>query len=343
MPRVAILGTGLIGSSIGLALKQRGEVRDLEIVGFDRYRSTANASQKAGALDKVENEPSRAVRGAGLVILAAPVLANRRLMEEIADALEDGAVVTDTGSTKAETMRWAAELMPSRVTFIGGHPMAGKTEAGPRFADPALFEDSRWVVVAPPGAPSAAIESVTNLANAVGAEPMFMDAQEHDAYVAAISHVPMLLSTALFRTARASEAWPELSLLAAGGFKDATRLTATDPAMAYDIAVTNSEQILHWLDRFRGALLDLKELLEAGEERRDEYFKLIAQNEFEYTAYRAGKVGREADSSLPDSSGFDFGSFLMGEVIKEKMQEINRDQEKRLEDLDREQRMRRNV
>src|SRR5690606_37837229 len=132
------------------------------------------------------------------------------------------------------------------------------TDFGPGAAESTLFDGARWVLVPSVHASDEAIQTVTRIARALGAEPMIMDADEHDAYVAAISHLPMMASIALFSMARASEAWPELSVLAAGGFRDTTRLASTDADMAYDITVTNREHIGHWIDRYVSALHELR-------------------------------------------------------------------------------------
>lgn len=342
MARVAILGTGLIGTSIGLRLRHNG-AKDVEIVGHDRYNDFAGQAKKQGAFDRVESDPREAVRDAGLVILSAPVLANHKLMGEIASSLAPNAIVTDTGSTKAETLRQAAQLLPTSVSFVGGHPMAGKTETGPRAAHPGLFDGARWVVVPSASAPDRAVRSVTGLIEQLGAEAMFMDAEEHDSYVAAISHMPMMVATALFRFTHDSEAWPELSSLAGGGFKDTTRLASTDPAMSHDIAVTNREQIVHWLSRFRASVYELEQKLSATEEE-EELFRYLAQAQFEHESFINGKIGRaEGEPGMDKSAGFDFGSFLMGDVIRDKLAEVQRNQEDRLTDLEKKQRSKRNV
>ena len=153
--------------------------------------------------------------------------------------------------------------------------MAGKTEFGPEAAEETLFEGARWVIVPAVEASSEAITIITNIAKTLGATPMVMDAEEHDAYVAAISHLPMMAAMALFSMGRASEAWPELSLLAAGGFRDMTRLAGTDPDMAYDIAMTNKENIAHWIDRYVVALQELRRRL-VDVEGEDEFYRLLA-------------------------------------------------------------------
>ncbi len=321
MTTVAILGTGLIGSSIGLRLRQSSSIPELEVVGFDRYRQSLQAARKVGAIDRGVDDPARAVEGAALVILSAPILSNHWLMEQIAEALEPGAVVMDTGSTKAATLAHARKHLPTSVSFVGSHPMAGKTETGAQAADANLFEGARWVIVPPANVSERAVDAAVQVAENCGAETMFMDAEEHDAYVAAISHLPMLSAIGLFRLTRASEAWPELSLLASGGFKDTTRLAGTDPAMSYDIIVTNREQIAHWLDRMRDELRELRERV-MDQEGEGDLFKLLAQTEFEHTAYRAGKVGRDVKNPMADAPMFDFSSFIMGEALKQKMHEI---------------------
>ncbi|MSQ41978.1 MAG: prephenate dehydrogenase/arogenate dehydrogenase family protein [Dehalococcoidia bacterium] len=340
MPRVAIIGTGLIGASIGLRLRSSGALPDLEVVGYDRERDHQRRARTIGALDREADSAAAAVAGAAVVILAVPALALRQLLEEIAPALVPGAVVTDTASTKGEVMVWAQQALPPTVAFVGGHPMAGKTEAGPASAGAALFEGARWVIVPSPGASETAVETVRKLVEIMGARTMFMDASEHDAYVAAISHLPLLAAHALFSLTRGSEAWPELSLLAAGGFRDATRLTGTEPNMAFDIIQTNREQIVHWLTRYRAALRDLQQLIErAGSE--EELFRALAQANWDYSTFIEGAVGRtevdeKSGTALPSG---DFARMMLGDAMTEKMRQIGDANEARLAELERRQRL----
>ncbi|MGE0227132.1 MAG: prephenate dehydrogenase [Dehalococcoidia bacterium] len=334
MPRVAILGTGLIGASIGLRLKASRD--QLEVVGFDTYREHAQAAERSKAVDRAMRSPREAVTGAGLVILAAPILAIRELMGEIASALEPGVIVTDTGSTKAEVMRWARDLLPPHASFIGGHPMAGKTESGPGAADAALFEGARWAVVPSGDAAEDAVDVVTGLAHTMGARPMFLDAEEHDAYVAAISHLPLMVATALFRLNRDSEAWPELSALAAGGFRDTSRLAGTDPAMAHDIAITNRIQLVHWIERYIETLRGMQRQV-ADVEGEQELFRLFARTSLEHGAFMSGAVGRkEIDeahwAAVPESSMMDL---LLGGTMADRARELSRRADERLAEAER--------
>jgi prephenate dehydrogenase len=247
----------------------------------------------------------------------------REVMGDISDRLEPGAVVTDTGSTKTRIMAWAAELLPSTVTFVGGHPLAGKTESGPGNASATLFEGARWVIVAPPkGDAQLALETVQGLAAIAGATAMYMDAEEHDAYVAAISHLPLLAATALFRLARSSEAWPELSVLAASGFKDTTRLAGTDEGLSFDIASTNREQLVGWLRRYRAELRDLEEAIDQAEPGED-LLRLFGQANVDYTAFRAGVVGRqEVDARGNAMADIGMTDLLLGGNFAERLRQL---------------------
>ncbi len=339
--RVAILGTGLIGSSIGLGLRAR--VEDVTVVGYDRESHVLQQALRRGALHEAARDLEEAVRDADIVVLAVPVLAIQKLLGEIKDYLRPDAVITDTGSSKTEIMRTAREALGGHQGFVAGHPMAGKTDFGPSAADPNLFDGARWVVAPSVNASAEAIAIVTNMVETLGAKPVVMDAEEHDAYVAGVSHLPMMAAMALFSLGRASEAWPELSTLAAGGFRDMTRLAGTDPAMAYDIAVTNRQNIAHWIDRYVVTLQELRRRL-VDAEAEDDLYKLLAATELEYSQFRSGKVGREEgkEKEALDIGG-SFQDFVAGAWVREKFNEIMKDSEDRLREMDAEERTRRKI
>ena len=265
MNRIAIIGTGLIGSSMGMALK-KAQV-SAEIVGTDRDRGTANRAQKIRALDSTETNPLRAVRGASLVILSTPVGAMEEIMKLIGPELDEGCVVTDTGSTKSEVLRWAEQHLPSTVNFVGGHPMAGKELSGPDAAQADLFQDTTYCVVPGRRADQEAVSTVVKMAETMGAKPYFIDSAEHDSFVGAVSHLPMVLSTVLMRLTSSSPSWPEISRLASTGFRDVSRLASGDPVMSRDICLTNQEGIVHWIDQFIKEMYAFRGLVQEGGER----------------------------------------------------------------------------
>lgn len=338
--RVAILGTGLIGASIGLGLRER--VSGVYVIGYDRNRRAADTARKLKAVDEIAFSATETVRDADVVVLAVPVLAIKPLLEEIKGSLKPDAVITDTGSSKAEIMRWAREILPGHQGVVAGHPMAGKTEFGPEAAEETLFEGARWVIVPSVEARPEAITIVTNIIKTLGAEPMIMDAEEHDAYIAAISHLPMMASIALFSMGRASEAWPELSVLAAGGFKDMTRLTGTEPDMAYDIAMTNKDNIAHWIDRYVVALQELRRRL-VDVEGEDDFYRLLSATNMDHTEFKYGKVGREEKAPGERIEAAGVSDYLAGGWIRDKFNEVMSASEERLKKMDEEERLRRRI
>lgn len=290
--RITIIGTGLIGGSIGLALKAAG-LEGVEIVGHDRERGSANEAQRRGAVDRAEHNLPKAVRRARMVIIATPVLAVREVLEQISGELAEGAVVTDTASTKVHIMQWARELLPPSVSFIGGHPMAGKETQGIEHADAAVFQGRAYCICPAVDADEAAVKSVVGLVRLLDAEPLFMDPEEHDQYAAAVSHLPLMVSTALFTLLRSSPAWGDLAPMASSGFRDVTRLASGDPAMSHGIWTTNREAIIHWLERISSELLRYRDQLK---DARDEaLLETFAAAQMERDAFLASPPRRQAE------------------------------------------------
>jgi len=260
--RVSIVGLGLIGGSMGLAL--RGRQADVEVVGFARRREVAFRAVELGAVDRAEEHLLSAVDAADLVLLATPVMAMKDVMEAMAEGLQEGCTVTDAGSTKAQVMSWASEYLPPTVTFVGGHPMAGKETSGIEAAAADLFVGCTYCLVRGPGATREATDTVERLARQVGARALFIDAAEHDRLVAAVSHLPMLMSSALISMAAGSPDWPEMAGLAATGFRDITRLASGSPQMTRDICFTNTDSIVRWIDEYVKELTRFRHLVANG-------------------------------------------------------------------------------
>ncbi|MBI4200925.1 MAG: prephenate dehydrogenase/arogenate dehydrogenase family protein, partial [Chloroflexi bacterium] len=248
MDKITIVGLGLIGGSIGLALTQ-SKREGLQVVGYDAEPEVGRKAAKRGAVHKAPWRLYDAVERASMVIIATPVLAIREVMEQIADMVAPGCVITDTGSTKEAIMDWAEDYLPEGVSFVGGHPMAGKETSGIDSADPNLFRGARYVVIPGKNAKPEAVQTVMGLVELLGARPFFLNAHEHDSFVASVSHLPILLSAALVSAASKSPSWREISKLASTGFRDVSRLASGDPVMSLDICVTNRESIVYWLDQ----------------------------------------------------------------------------------------------
>jgi len=340
MGKLAIVGLGLIGGSIGLALK-RAEPVNTEVFGFDKDPGVGARALKAGAIQRLAPSVETAVKDASLVIVATPIIAVRRVFEAMAPQLQRGAVVTDTASTKGDVLRWAAEMLPRNVHFVGGHPMAGKEQSGPQAAESSLFDGRPYCVVPSVDASAGAVNAVVGLAEAVGANAFFLDAAEHDAYAAAISHVPLVASLALFSLARGSAAWPELAGMAGPAFRDLTRLTSGQPEMAHDIFLTNRQNILHWLERYIGELKRLAEMIDSSD--ADLLFRALAEAQMERESFLANPPKREpalpsVDLPSPNDA---FTSMILGGLIQERTKDVTSAFEERAREREREDRLRR--
>jgi prephenate dehydrogenase len=319
--RIAIIGLGLIGTSLGLALK-KARLPGVEIVGHDKEPHHASRASKRGAVDKTTYNIHAAVEGARLVIIATPVLAIREVLQTIAPTLTPGAVVTDTGGTKGMVLRWAEEILPPTVAFVGGHPLGVKEESGPDASSPDLFTGAPYCIVPGKGAPPEAVKSVVGLAETVGAVPYFIDAQEHDSYVAAVNHLPFLLSTALVWMTTRSPGWREMSKVASTPYRDFTRWASTDPQVQRDIYITNPEGIVHWIDEFIKTLYELRNLVRGSGADPDALEKALIAAWQERARWLAGNTpGQQEGPSLPRPSDAMLSLFL-GERLAKRMREL---------------------
>ncbi len=266
MERVTIIGLGLIGGSLALALKKAKAGR-VEITGFSRRPETLAKAGKIGAVDKPARSMASAVAGADIVIIATPVMTIKDVLASISKHLSPGCVVTDVGSTKVKVMRWAEKYLPPEVSFIGGHPMAGKETFGIAEADASLFRTCPYCLIPASGATTRSVKKMKELAESVGARPLFIDAELHDSLVAGVSHLPMVLSAAFVTATTKSESWPKMSKLAAGGYRDFSRLASGSSEMNRDICLTNREEIVDWMDRYIEVLKKYRSLMAEDSER----------------------------------------------------------------------------
>jgi prephenate dehydrogenase len=270
MPKIAIIGTGLIGGSLGLAIKKAGV--KAEIVGTSRNHGNANHARKMGAIDRAVRTPEEAVEAADLVIVATPPTSVRATLQAIAPHLMEDCIVTDVTSTKAQVLAWAEEILPENVHFVGGHPMAGRETASIKAADATLLQGCTYIIAPGRNASGEAVKAVVDLVVAIGCKPRFVDPVEHDSFVAGISHLPFMLSTALVNATTKNDAWREMSPLAASGYRDISRLASGDPAMHYGICATNAESIARWIDIYCAELQELRQVIANGCEGLEEVF-----------------------------------------------------------------------
>ena len=260
--RIAIIGLGQIGASIGMDM--RGSFKGVDIVGHDKDPETAGMARRRGAVDDVAYTLPGAVEDAAIVVVAVPVSAVQEVLTVITPHLSDGAIVTDTASTKVTVLEWAEEILPENVDFVGGHPMAGVETPGVEGAQSGMFEGATWAVIPLARTQPKSIDTIVNLIKTLGGEPYYADAVEHDSLVAAISHLPIALSINLMRTAASSPSWREMARMAAGSFRDVSRLASGSVDMHHSIFATNKDFVLHWIDTYVEQLQAMRALVDEG-------------------------------------------------------------------------------
>lgn len=333
MARIAIIGLGYIGGSIGLGLRQ-ANLKNTDIVGFDDWRRARNAAGKQNAVDDTAGSLRDAVDGAGLVILATPPAATEEVLREIAPHLGRGAAVTDTAASKAQVLKWAKQELPDGVSFVGGHPMAGDAASfGIENASATLFQGKRWFVSPAANASDAAVKSVLGMIRELGALPHFLSDEEHDYVVAATSHLPLIVSSALFTLLRGSDGWPDFGRGAGETFRTMTEFNSGDPSLTTEIAVTNREQLQHWIDRFVLELHRVRNLLDENEE---EIFREYSTAQINYAKFQAGE-DMDPDAAhhqdIPDAT-----SQMAALLVSQRVYDRVRDMTKRSEQREKEQR-----
>ncbi|MGH2752810.1 MAG: prephenate dehydrogenase/arogenate dehydrogenase family protein [Actinomycetota bacterium] len=257
MRRLAVLGTGLIGGSIALRVRRDDET--VEVAGYDADPAALAGAVRRGAVTHAARSVADAVTGADLVVLALPVDRIPAAVEDVARLVGAETVVTDVGSSKGEVVRSAGAV--PELSFVGGHPMAGSERHGIEAADPDLFEDAWWVLTPTAGTSSADYSRVTDLVSRLGAKPIALDPAVHDALVARLSHLPQLAASALVEVAAGAGDKDALLGLAAGGFRDVTRIAASESGMWLAILRTNRIAILDALDGLEQRLRGLRRML----------------------------------------------------------------------------------
>jgi len=292
--RVALIGIGLIGSSLSHAIRRGGLART--IVGHAQSEKTRETALRLGLVSSVYASAEEAVRGADLVILCAPVGACGAIAKELGPSLAHGAIVTDVGSVKGAIVRDVGPFVPKGVHFIPGHPIAGTEHSGPEAGFAELF-DGRWCILTPPpDADPAAVAKLSAFWQGLGSHIEVMGAEHHDMVLAITSHVPHLIAYNTVNTARHLERVTDTEVIkfSAGGFRDFTRIAASDPVMWRDVFLNNKEAVLEMLARFSEDLTALQRAIRFGD--GETLYKLFA----EARAVRRGIIQAGQDTAEPD-------------------------------------------
>jgi len=292
-PRVALIGLGLIASSMAHAMRA-GRLAG-EIVGYAKSAETRAVARDLFC-DRVTESAAESVQGADLVVLAVPVGAMEAIAAEIAPHLKPGATVTDVGSVKQAVVDAVAPHVPAGVHFIPGHPLAGTEYSGPRSGFATLFKNRWWLLTPLPDTDPSAIARLRGLLEAMGANVDEMDVEHHDLVLAVVSHVPHAIAYTMVGVAdhmrRVSQS--EIIKYSASGFRDFTRIAASDPVMWRDVFLTNKEAVLDILGRFAEELFVLQRAIRMGDgEHLHAYFTRTR-------AIRRGIIEAGQDTAAPD-------------------------------------------
>ncbi len=256
--RIALVGVGLIGGSLGLALKKRNLVK--EVVGIGHRQESLDKALQVGAVDRVTLKLEEGVKDVGLVFVATPVGLITEMVKRIMVTLPQGAVITDVGSVKEGIVSEVKGILPEGIFFLGGHPLAGSEKRGVEEARADLFENSVCVLTPGEETSSEASEMVKSLWESVGAKVLVMKPEEHDFLLAATSHLPHLLAATLVNLVSGlKEGDTRITSLTASGFKDTTRIAASSPELWRDICLSNRNNLMTMIDRFTGLLEEIKE------------------------------------------------------------------------------------
>jgi prephenate dehydrogenase len=287
---VALLGVGLLGGSLGLALRRQGLAG--RVHGYVRREAAVPECRAAGAVDTAGTDLAEAVREADLVVLCTPLGQMVPLTQRAAPYLAPGALVTDVGSVKAPVVRALEPIVAAAgARFVGSHPLAGSERTGVGAARADLFAGAVCVVTPTPTSDPAAVATVSRLWEAVGGIVLTLSPEAHDERVARTSHLPQALAATLAHLVLAPEAPPEQARLCAGGFRDGTRIASGSPEMWRDIFLANREPVTRALDEFRRTFESLRQAVAAGD--------AAALERFLTTARQRREAWRQTGSASP--------------------------------------------
>jgi prephenate dehydrogenase len=297
--RIAIIGTGLMGGSLALALRGSGAVS--EVVACDSSPEAREEALRMGVADSIEPDPSKAARGSDIVFFATPMGPMARAAADAAPGMAPGTIVSDLASAKMGIMEELQSVLPEGARYVGGHPMAGSEQSGVAFARADLFRDRYYILTPTESTDPDAFRAVHSLLKETGARVISMDPESHDRAMATISHVPHLLSLLLMEMAAdENERMQNIFTIAAGGFRDMTRIAASNPGMWLDIVSENRAFIVERLKDYSARVDSLVSLLEKGQgEELRELFEDARDARLALSAKSGAEVSDVFAISLP--------------------------------------------
>jgi prephenate dehydrogenase len=302
--KIAIIGLGLIGGSLGLIIKKK--LKDIIVLGVDINPEIINKALSKGAIDKGTTDLNM-VDSCDVVFISTYPSQVKDIVKGIKDNLKPGAIVTDVSSIKGQLIEEIPKLLPSEVYFIGGHPMAGSEINGIEGATEILFENAIYCLTPPSNCPNQIVERLFNLIQDIGALPKIINHKDHDLIVAAVSHLPHLVASALVNTAVGIDGNKrEVFQLAAGGFKDTTRVASGSPGLWRDILITNKDNVVFMINSLKKNLEEIKDfILNEDKELLEGYLNEAKIHRDNLPSYTKGVLPslNEVFINIPDTPG----------------------------------------
>ena len=323
MERITIIGTSVVGVSIGMALK-KANLRNTEIVGSSGDRDALKIAAKAGAYDEDTSNLRNAVRGAQMIIMDSAFTQTRELLEAIAPIVEDGCVITDTCSAKVKSLEWAAELLPRSVDFVGGRPLIKKPSVNLEDASAELLQEAQYCITPGQSASQESVRTVVGMVELIGAKPLFLDAHEHDSYAVAMEVLPTVLSSAFVTATAGSDSWREMHRLAAGTFSEYSRLASEDPLDNEASCYANPNALVHWLDRYITELYAYRNMINDSDDSLVNTFISAWENRAKWDA---GAVVNTGENNLP-SAGESMANAFFGERLTQRYRQATGSEKK---------------
>jgi prephenate dehydrogenase len=298
--QLGVIGCGLMGGSFALALRKAGLVR--RVIGYSKSPSTTERARQMGIIDVAAESALLAVAGSDIVLIAVPVAATETTFKAIRHLVEPGVLFMDVGSTKRDVVDAARRVLRERVpSFVPAHPIAGKEASGIQHADAALFQGRQVILTPMQQTNPELVQKATDAWSAVGAQVLKMTAENHDAAFAAVSHLPHLLAFAYFSAVTHQPAGRDFLSLAGPGFRDFTRIAASDPAVWRDVLMANREEVLRQSQRFRHTLDALELVIKSG--NGDALEDLIRGASEGRSSWQMGQVVKSSGSRGGGSGG----------------------------------------
>ena len=326
---VAIIGLGMVGASLGLALRSNQKENGSNITGFDTSQSIQKSAEKLGAVDKTKWALNDAVADADMIVVATPPIQAYDILQSLAGSAKPDAVITDTLTLNTPTTEWARTLLGERFTrFVSGNPIAGNGLSGQEHAQASLFEGRRWALSPSTKARPEALKAVVKMVQDAGAKPLFIDGDEHDSFVAAMSGLPSVMATALMSVTSNAPSWSDMYKFIGINFDAASRPAAGDPALYAAAAALNGDLLGTWIDAVVEKLLEFKESItdyESSLEPESKWIRECVQAWENRQRIDAGVNPAKLDKGEPLPSSADaMGTLFFGKPIYESLARLGR-------------------